>query len=327
MTEKLLSISNLAVAYHTYEGRVRAVNGLNLNVEKGQTVGLVGESGAGKTTTALSIMGLIPSPPGRIESGSIVFDGVDLLSLPESGMMKVRGNKISMIFQNPMTSLNPVVTVGVQIAEVLQAHQNLTEAEAHKKVCEMLETVQIPGSRHSEYPHEFSGGMRQRVGIAIALACNPQMIIADEPTTALDVTIQAQVLDLMRKLREDFSTAMLMITHDLGIVGEICDRVAVMYAGRIVEEGSLRQVFSNPLHPYTVGLFRCIPDIEDENASIESIAGMMPDPLALPPACAFHPRCPEATEACWLIDPNVVEVESGHRVLCNKYVTGGGVFR
>ena len=327
MTENLLSISNLAVAYHTYEGKVRAVNGLNLNVEKGQTVGLVGESGAGKTTTALSIMRLIPSPPGRIESGSIVFDGVDLLSLPESGMMKVRGNKISMIFQNPMTSLNPVVTIGVQIAEVLKAHQNLTEAEAHKKVCEMLETVQIPGSRHSEYPHEFSGGMRQRVGIAIALACNPRMIIADEPTTALDVTIQAQVLALMRKLREEFSTAMLMITHDLGIVGEICDRVAVMYAGRIVEEGSLRQVFSNPLHPYTVGLFRCIPDIEDENASIESIAGMMPDPLSLPPACAFHPRCAEATESCWLMDPNVVEVEEGHRVLCHRYVAGGGTFR
>ena len=323
MAEKLLSISNLSVSYNTYEGKVSAVNGISLDLEQGQTLGLVGESGAGKTTTALSIMQLVPNPPGRIDAGDILFEGKNLCRLPERELMKIRGNRVSMIFQNPMTSLNPVVTIGVQITEVLKAHQNLTEAEATKRAAQMLETVQIPAERLREYPHEFSGGMRQRVGIAIALACNPHMIIADEPTTALDVTIQAQVIDLMRELREKFGTAMIMITHDLGIVGETCDRVAVMYAGEIVEEGSLEQIFSKPLHPYTVGLFNCIPDIEEDTSNIQPIHGLTPDPLDLPPGCAFHPRCPQVMEICRSTHPLTRELPGGHRVLCHLYDRGG----
>jgi peptide/nickel transport system ATP-binding protein len=227
-----------------------------------------------------------------------------------------------MIFQDPMTSLNPVVTVGVQISEVMAAHQNLSKAEAEKKAMEMLEKVQIPGRRYREYPHEFSGGMRQRVVIAMALACNPGLIIADEPTTALDVTIQAQVLDLMRSLKEEFSTAMVMITHDLGVVGEVCDHVAVMYAGRIVEAGSLEQIFGNARHPYTLGLFRCIPDIEEETSKIRPIEGLMPDPLDLPSGCPFHPRCPECMDVCRTVVPGVLD-EDGHRVMCHLYGKGG----
>lgn len=325
MADKLLSISDLNVSYNTYEGRVHAVRGIGLDVEVGQTLGLVGESGAGKTTTALSIMQLIPSPPGRIDSGKIVFEGRDLCALSEKELMKVRGNQVSMIFQNPMTSLNPVVTIGVQISEVLRAHRNLSEAEGIRQAQKMLETVQIPAGRFREYPHEFSGGMRQRVGIAIALACNPQMIIADEPTTALDVTIQAQVIDLMRELREEFGTAMLLITHDLGIVGETCDRIAVMYAGEIVEEGSLEQIFSNPLHPYTIGLFHCIPDIEEDSSSIRPIPGLTPDPLRLPEGCSFHDRCPEAGEICKMMRPDGFSIGGGHRVLCHLFSKGGGV--
>ena len=327
MADKLLSVSNLNVSYNTYEGRVRAVRGIDLDLEAGQTLGLVGESGAGKTTTALSIMQLVPNPPGHIDDGKVLFEGRDLCTLPEKELMKVRGNRISMIFQNPMTSLNPVVTVGVQISEVLRAHRNLSEAEAMKEAQKMLETVQIPSERFREYPHEFSGGMRQRVGIAIALACNPKMIIADEPTTALDVTIQAQVIDLMRELREEFSTAMLLITHDLGIVGETCDRVAVMYAGEIVEEGSLEQIFSKPLHPYTIGLFNCIPDIEEDASNIHPIAGLTPDPLDLPEGCCFHPRCGEAKEICKNTRPGGFYNENGHRVLCHHFSSvskGGG---
>jgi peptide/nickel transport system ATP-binding protein len=282
----------------------------------------VGESGAGKTTTALSIMGLVPSPPGIITSGSVNFAGKNLLSFSEKEMKKIRGNHISMIFQDPMTSLNPVVTVGIQISEALVAHQNLSEAEADKKAMEMLEKVQIPGQRYREYPHEFSGGMRQRVVIAMALACNPGLIIADEPTTALDVTIQAQVLELMRSLKEEFSTAMIMITHDLGVVGEVCDHVAVMYAGRIVETGSLEQIFGNARHPYTLGLFRCIPDIEEETSKIRPIEGLMPDPLDLPSGCPFHPRCPQCMDLCRTVVPGVLD-DGGHRVMCHLYGKGG----
>lgn len=323
MAEKLLSISNLNVSYKTYEGKVKAVNNVFLDLEPGQTLGLVGESGAGKTTTALSIMRLIPNPPGQIDSGSIFFNGRDLCAMQEKELIKIRGNKISMIFQNPMTSLNPIVTVGVQLTEVLKAHQKLSEAEAVKRAMQMLETVQIPAGRLSEYPHEFSGGMRQRVGIAIALACNPQMIIADEPTTALDVTIQAQVIDLMRELREQYGTAMIMITHDLGIVGETCDRVAVMYAGEIVEAGNLEQIFSNPLHPYTIGLFQCIPNIEEDISNIKPIYGLTPDPLNLPSGCPFHPRCPQVMSRCGLEKPTKREMEQGHSVLCHLFVEGG----
>jgi len=322
MNGPLLEVADLNVIYKTYEGTVAAVNGVEFSLEAGRTLGLVGESGAGKTTTALSIMGLVPSPPGIITSGSVNFAGKNLLSLSEKEMKKIRGNHISMIFQDPMTSLNPVVTVGVQISEALVAHQNLSEAEAEKKAMEMLEKVQIPGQRYREYPHEFSGGMRQRVVIAMALACNPGLIIADEPTTALDVTIQAQVLELMRSLKEEFSTAMIMITHDLGVVGEVCDHVAVMYAGRIVETGSLEQIFGNARHPYTLGLFRCIPDIEEETSKIRPIEGLMPDPLDLPSGCPFHPRCPQCMDVCRTIVPGVTD-DGGHKVMCHLYGKGG----
>ena len=318
MTVPLLEVKDLNVIYKTYEGRVAAVNNLSFSLEAGKTLGLVGESGAGKTTTALSIMGLVPSPPGVVTGGTVAFNGRDLLKLPEREMKKIRGNRISMIFQDPMTSLNPVVTVGLQISEALVAHQNLSEAEAEKRAKEMLEKVQIPGERYREYPHEFSGGMRQRVVIAMALACNPALIIADEPTTALDVTIQAQVLELMGSLREEFSTAMIMITHDLGVVGEVCDHVAVMYAGRLVETGALEQIFSSPLHPYTKGLFKCIPDIEEETSAIRPIEGLMPDPLDLPSGCPFHPRCPEAMEVCSREIPPVTD-RGGHKVMCHLY--------
>jgi len=324
MNGPLLEVADLNVIYKTYEGTVAAVNGVEFSLEAGRTLGLVGESGAGKTTTALSIMGLVPSPPGIITSGSVNFAGKNLLSLSEKEMKKIRGNHISMIFQDPMTSLNPVVTVGVQISEALVAHQNLSEAEAEKKAMEMLEKAQIPGQRYREYPHEFSGGMRQRVVIAMALACNPGLIIADEPTTALDVTIQAQVLELMRSLKEEFSTAMIMITHDLGVVGEVCDHVAVMYAGRIVETGSLEQIFGNARHPYTLGLFRCIPDIEEETSKIRPIEGLMPDPLDLPSGCPFHPRCPQCMDLCRTVVPGVLD-DGGHRVMCHLYGKGGAV--
>jgi peptide/nickel transport system ATP-binding protein len=322
MNGPLLEVADLNVIYKTYEGTVAAVNGVEFSLEAGRTLGLVGESGAGKTTTALSIMGLVPSHPGIITSGSVNFAGKNLLSLSEKEMKKIRGNHISMIFQDPMTSLNPVVTVGVQISEALVAHQNLSEAEAEKKAMEMLEKMQIPGQRYREYPHEFSGGMRQRVVIAMALACNPGLIIADEPTTALDVTIQAQVLELMRSLKEEFSTAMIMITHDLGVVGEVCDHVAVMYAGRIVETGSLEQIFGNARHPYTLGLFRCIPDIEEETSKIRPIEGLMPDPLDLPSGCPFHPRCPQCMDLCRTVVPGVLD-DGGHRVMCHLYGKGG----
>ena len=323
MNGPLLEVSDLSVVYRTYEGTVAAVNGLGFSLHRGRTLGLVGESGAGKTTTALSIMGLVPSPPGVVESGRIIFDGQDLLRLPEREMKRIRGNRISMIFQDPMTSLNPVLTVGLQISEALAAHQDLSEAEAERRAAEMLERVQIPAARYREYPHEFSGGMRQRVVIAMALACNPSLIIADEPTTALDVTIQAQVLELMKSLKEEFATSMIMITHDLGVVGEVCDNVAVMYAGRIVETGSLEQVFSDALHPYTRGLFRCIPDIEEELSVIRPIEGLMPEPLDLPSGCAFHPRCPRCMEICRTRVPDAIE-RDGHGVMCHLFSKGGG---
>ncbi|MDO4786144.1 MAG: ABC transporter ATP-binding protein [Fretibacterium sp.] len=318
----LLNVKDLRVKYRTFEGTVHAVNGVSFEIGEKETLGLVGESGAGKTTTALSLMRLIPSPPGIVESGEIFFDGRALHSLPEEDMKQVRGNQISMIFQDPMTSLNPVLTVGLQIAEVIAAHQRVGAAEAMKRAEALMEKVQIPGARSREYPHEFSGGMRQRIGIAMALACNPRLIIADEPTTALDVTVQAQVIELIRELRDEMSTAMMLITHDLGVVGEVCDHVAVMYAGEIVEKGELEQIFDRPMHPYTRGLFQCIPDIEEENSVIRPILGLMPDPFNLPSGCPFHPRCPECLEVCRTVPPPAGG-RDGHFVLCHLHAEGG----
>lgn len=316
--ENLIEIKNLRVQYNTFEGVVKAVNGIDLELKPKETLGLVGETGAGKTTTALAMMQLITQPPGDIVSGEINFKGKDLNKLTDKEMRLIRGNEMSMIFQDPMTSLNPVISIGLQIAEALEAHQNMSRKESMEKAAEMLETVQIPGQRVREYPHEFSGGMRQRVGIAMALACNPSLIIADEPTTALDVTIQAQVLELMNDLKQDFSTAMLMITHDLGVVGEVCDNVAVMYAGEIVEKGTLEQIFETPRHPYTVGLFECIPDIEERDSKVFPIKGLMPDPVNLPAGCNFYPRCEQAMDICLEKNPEARDI-AGQQVRCHLF--------
>ena len=314
--ENILEIKDLTIQYHADNRFVEAVNKLNLTLGKGESLGLVGETGAGKTTTALGIMGLIPNPPGIITEGEIVFEGQDLLKLNKKKMREVRGKKISMIFQDPMTSLNPVMTVGDQIAESIRIHEKCSKAEAAAKAVEMLEMVGIPGERYSEYPHQFSGGMKQRVVIAIALSCNPELLLADEPTTALDVTIQAQVLDLIVKLKKEKQTSMILITHDLGIVAEVCDKVAIMYAGEIVEYGSLAQIYNNTCHPYTKGLFGSIPDLDSHVKRLSPIPGLMPDPANLPAGCSFCPRCSAACEKCQTENPGMIEVEPGHFVKC-----------
>jgi peptide/nickel transport system ATP-binding protein len=316
---KLLNIKDLSIHYLTEDGDVRAVNSIDLELDAGETLGLVGETGAGKTTTALGIMRLVPNPPGEVTSGKIEFEGRDLMDVPEEEMRMIRGNKISMIFQDPMTSLNPVMTVGEQIAEVIEIHQDISGKAAMDKAGEMLELVGIPAERANDFPHQFSGGMKQRVVIAISLACNPQLLIADEPTTALDVTIQAQVLDLMRNLKKDFNTSMLMITHDLGVVAEVCDKVAIMYAGEIVEYAPIEQLFENPSHPYTHGLFGSIPNLEEEVGRLKPITGLMPDPTDLPTGCSFHPRCPHAMPICAQQRPKDSVVEGAHRVKCLMY--------
>lgn len=314
---KLLEIKNLTVQYLTVDGCVHAVEGLNLSLNEGETLGLVGETGAGKTTTVKSIMRILPDPPAKIQNGEIYFEGEDLLKKSKKEMQKIRGKQISMIFQDPMTSLNPVITVGEQIMEVIRLHdKKISKKDAYTKACEMLELVGIKADRAGDYPHQFSGGMKQRVIIAMALACNPRLLIADEPTTALDVTIQAQVLELMRKLKAKYQTSMIMITHDLGIVAEICDYVAVMYAGEIVEYGNREQLFHRPSHPYTKGLFACIPNLMEEETTLIPIEGMTPDPTNLPTGCRFHPRCPYATEECSKTNPASKEIENGHHVKC-----------
>ena len=315
-SENLLDIKNLTIHYITEDGTVRAVNDLNLSLKPGETIGLVGETGAGKTTTALGIMKLVPDPPGKIISGEISFEGEDLTKKNDNEMRKIRGKKISMIFQDPMTSLNPVIPVRDQIAEVIFLHEKVTAAESLKKAEEMLLMVGIRPERAKEYPHQFSGGMRQRVGIAIALACNPALLIADEPTTALDVTIQAQVLELMKRLKIELNTSMIMITHDLGIVADICDKVAIMYAGNIVESGDKYEVFKNPKHPYTIGLFNSIPDIEKDEERLKPIQGIMPDPADLPPGCPFHPRCDMAKPECSTVEPQNVHLGGTHYTRC-----------
>ncbi len=319
MSEVLLDIQDLRVTYKTEEGIVVAVDDLNLQLKRGETLGLVGETGAGKTTTALSVMQLVPDPPGTIEKGRIIFDGEDLREKKIEEIRRIRGNRISMIFQDPMTSLNPVLTVGFQIEEAIALHQQRTQKQAARQARDMLKMVGIPEERAGDYPHEFSGGMRQRVGIAVALSCNPKLLIADEPTTALDVTIQAQVLDLMRRLRDELGTSMILITHDLGVVAEVCDSVAIMYAGTVVETADTERLFNNPRHPYTRGLFGSIPSLDEEVARLEPIKGIMPDPTELPSGCRFHPRCPKAEAICAQRTPVMVEVESEHHVDCMIY--------
>lgn len=320
-----LEIENLVVHYETEDFLVEAVRDISFTLHKGATLGIVGETGAGKTTTALSVMRLVPDPPGKIISGDIRFEGRSIMELSERQLEKIRGCAVSMIFQDPMTSLNPVFTVGEQIAEVIRLHQDVSEKEAQKKAGEMLETVGIPSRRATEYPHQFSGGMKQRVVIAMALSCNPRILIADEPTTALDVTIQAQVLSLMRRLKEEFKTSTIMITHDLGVVAETCDYVAVMYAGRIVEYGEIADVFDRFKHPYTEGLFDSLPNMEDRSEKLRPIKGLMPDPSDLPPGCSFHPRCRYASEACSVRQPEPVRVAGEHYVECLAYVENSGV--
>ena len=315
----ILDIKDLVIHYETDDGTVEAVNGLDIQLEYGKTLGLVGETGSGKTTTALSILRLVPDPPGVIKNGSITLDGKDILNLPQKDLESIRGNLVSMIFQDPMTSLNPVLTVGEQIAEVIGLHENISEKEAADKAGQMLEVVGIPKERYGEYPHQFSGGMKQRVVIAMALACNPKLLIADEPTTALDVTIQAQVLETMKELREKFGSAMIMLTHDLGIIAEVCDEVSVVYAGQIVEHGTLEDVFERTLHPYTEGLFGSLPNIEERRHRLQPIPGLMPDPTDLPKGCCFAPRCKYCTEACTKARPEMKWVSDTHYVRCSRY--------
>ena len=316
MDHNLLEIKDLYVQYTTDGRAVEAVNGITITVKKGDTLGLVGETGAGKTTTALAIMGLVPDPPGKVTSGEILLNGENLLQKSAKELRTIRGKDIAMIFQDPMTSLNPVLPVGDQIREVILLHEKLSKAEATHKACQMLELVGIPAERYDEYPHQFSGGMKQRVIIAIALACNPKLLIADEPTTALDVTIQAQVLEMMRDLKEKYGTAMILITHDLGVVAEVCNNVAIMYAGQIVESGTLDDIYSDPQHPYTIGLFRSIPDLTSKQRRLEIIPGIMPDPSNLPKGCNFCTRCQYATERCKQENPPVTQLSASHAVLC-----------
>lgn len=318
MEENLLEIKNLTIHYVTDEaGICEAVNQVSFSLKKGETLGLVGETGAGKTTIARGIMRLVPDPPGKVISGQVLFKGNDLIKLKEKEMRKIRGNEISMIFQDPMTALNPTDTVGDQIAEVLKYQKNLGKREARKQAVKMMEMVGIPGARYDEYPHQFSGGMKQRIVIAIALACRPQLLIADEPTTALDVTIQAQVLDIMRDLKNKLETSLILITHDLGVVAEMCDWVAVIYAGEVVEYGRIEHIYDETAHPYTIGLFGALPQIDGIQERLKPVEGMMPDPAALPKGCKFAPRCPHKTPSCENEKIGFTELSKGHYVRCN----------
>jgi peptide/nickel transport system ATP-binding protein len=317
----LLEVRNLEVVYQTEEETVQAVNGISFSIGEQETIGLVGETGAGKTTTALAIMRLLPERTGKILQGEILWNGDDLLKKNKNEMRLIRGSLISMIFQDPMTALNPIFTVGDQILESLEIHNvhGKTKKELASRVDELMELVGIPAARKKEYPHQFSGGMKQRIVIAIALACEPLLMIADEPTTALDVTIQAQVLNLMDELKEKLGTSMIMITHDLGVVAQVCDKVAIMYAGEIVEYGTVADIFNGKEHhPYTVGLFRAIPSLTEETERLSPIPGLMPDPTNLPTGCKFHPRCPHCTEQCTEGAPYLHEAH-GHRILCNLF--------
>ncbi len=317
--ENIIEVKDLVVRYETEDGIVRAVNGISFSVGKERTLGLVGETGAGKTTTAMSILNLVPDPPGVISGGSIVLNGRDVLKMSEKELEKMRGGEVAMIFQDPMTALNPVIRVGEQIAESIRLHNDVSKEEAMDRAKKMLEMVGISASRAMDYPHQLSGGMKQRVVIAIALACHPSFLIADEPTTALDVTIQAQVLSLIKDLIDNNHMSMLLITHDLGVVAEVCDDVAVMYAGKIVEIGSADDVFNHTRHPYTEGLFDSLPNLKQRGEELIPIKGLMPDPTHLPTGCAFWPRCPYATEKCKEKSPILRNVGENHFVACDRY--------
>ena len=315
----LLSVRDLVVEY-TSEGRIiHAVNGVSLNIKKGETLGLVGETGAGKTTIAKSILRILSIPPAKIAGGEIFYQGEDILKMSEPEVRKIRGEQISMIFQDPMTALNPTMRVGEQIADVLETHRKMSRKEAWDEAARILETVGISSDRIREYPHQFSGGMKQRVVIAIALACDPELLLADEPTTALDVTIQAQVLELIGQLKKDRQMALLLITHDLGIVAENCDNVAVIYAGEIVEYGTLEDVFVRTAHPYTMGLFDSLPDISKDTKHLKPIQGQPPDPSDLPQGCSFNPRCPYATEECRSGNVEKIQLSDTHMCACRNY--------
>ncbi|MFC1491892.1 ABC transporter ATP-binding protein [Nitrospinota bacterium] len=321
-SEALLELRDLNTHFHTPDGVVKAVDGVTYSLAAGETLGVVGESGCGKSVTALSILRLIPEPPGRIFGGGIFFEGRDLTKLATNELRKIRGNRISMIFQEPMTSLNPVFTIGFQIAEAVMLHQGLNKKDAMGKAAEMLDLVGIPLPRQrvKEYPHQLSGGMRQRAMIAMALSCNPSILLADEPTTALDVTIQAQILDLMFKLKEDLGTAIIMITHDLGIIAETCARVVVMYAGHVVEQAPIKEIFGNPIHPYTIGLLGSIPKLrilgEEKVGRLQEIPGIVPSLHRVPTGCSFNPRCNEVVAACRETEPQLKEITPGHFVRC-----------
>jgi oligopeptide transport system ATP-binding protein len=315
----LLEVRDLKTQFFTQDGVVKAVDGVSFHVDRGETLGIVGESGCGKSVTSLSIMRLIPSPPGKIAGGQIIFDGEDLLAMSEEEMRHIRGNRIAMIFQDPMTSLNPVLTVGRQITESLELHMKLSKKEATNRAGELLDMVGIPSAskRLDNYPHQFSGGMRQRVMIAMSLSCNPELLIADEPTTALDVTIQAQILELINRLREELDTAVILITHDLGVVAGMTDRVTVMYAGKVVEEGSTKEIFANPRMPYTIGLLRSIPRLDEgRGRKLNPIRGLPPSLIDLPQICPFSPRCDYVQERCLTTVPPLRAVAPEHRAAC-----------
>ncbi len=319
--ETLLEIKDLCVEFNTVEGCVKAINHLSYKLSKGEKLGIVGESGSGKSVSSLGVMQLIPNPPGKITGGEILYKGEDIVNKSEKEMEKIRGNEISMIFQEPMTSLNPIIKCGTQIAESLRLHRGLNKKEAFSEAVKMMKAVGIanPEVRAHEYPHQMSGGMRQRVMIAMALACKPQILIADEPTTALDVTIQAQILDLIRDLNEEMDTGVIFITHDLGVVRELCDNVIVMYTGRIVEKATVDELFNDPKHPYTKGLMKAIPRITKDRPPLETIEGSVPNPTETIEGCSFWPRCPYATELCKTKEPPVVDLENDRQVKCHMY--------
>ena len=319
MSENMLNVENLVIHYETDEEVVEAVNNISFSLKKGEVLGLVGETGAGKTTTALGIMGLLPTKVGHVIQGKIELDGENLFDKSEKEMRKIRGKKISMIFQDPMTALNPVKTVGDQIAEVVLLHNHCSKAEALKRAQDMLAMVGIVPERYKDYPHQFSGGMKQRIVIAIALACEPELLIADEPTTALDVTIQAQILDMMRNLQKEHGTSMILITHDLGVVAEMCDHCAVMYAGELVEYGTVEEIFDNPKHPYTQALYQSIPSLDKDVKRLHVVPGMVTDPSNLPAYCSFADRCEKKCDMCTANDPVMQDLGNGHCVKCLQY--------